>query len=124
LLLGLTSFGGPIAHLQTIKAIAAAQWRMIVPTSLRGGASWRRSPVAPELPLVDRVMQMLRTPAGQADDADVLSPRPRGTRLGWMFRPFAGRGTGKSVAPASMARPAAAVRAVQRTSPEGSREIG
>jgi len=38
---------------------------------------------------VDRVMQMLRTPAGEAADADILSPRPRG-RLGWVFRPFAG----------------------------------
>jgi hypothetical protein len=38
--------------------------------------------------LVDRVMQILRTPAGEAADAEVLSPRPRG--LGWVFRPFAG----------------------------------
>src|SRR5262249_41976732 len=36
---------------------------------------------------VDRVMQMLRTHASEASDAEVLSPRPRG--IGWVFRPFA-----------------------------------
>jgi hypothetical protein len=53
---------------------------------------------------VDRVMQMLRTPASEAADADVLSPRPRG--LGWVFRPFAG-GTGRQPAAAGrVLRPA------------------
>jgi hypothetical protein len=67
--------------------------------------------------LVDRVMQMLRTPAGEAADADILSPRPRGTRLGWMFRPFAGRAIRQPAAQASAVRPAAA-----RTPSAGSRE--
>jgi hypothetical protein len=62
-------------------------------------------------------MQMLRTPAGEAADADILSPRPRGARLGWMFRPFAGR----TIAPASAVRPAASPVA-PRTPATGARD--
>jgi hypothetical protein len=56
--------------------------------------------------LVDRVMQMLRTPASEAADADALSPRPRG--LGWMFRPFAGAAARQPAAAGRVLRPAAA----------------
>jgi hypothetical protein len=66
-------------------------------------------------------MQMLRTPASEAADADILSPRPRGTRLGWMFRPFAGRMIGNP-ASASTVRPAASVRTAPHSLAEGSRE--
>ena len=54
---------------------------------------------------VDRVMQMLRTPASEAADADMLSPRPRG--LGWVLRPFAGTATRRASAPGTAVRPAA-----------------
>jgi hypothetical protein len=54
---------------------------------------------------VDRVMQMLRTPASEAADADILSPRPRG-RLGWVLRPFAGSGARQPAAPSRVLRPA------------------
>ena len=56
--------------------------------------------------LVDRVMQMLRTPAGEAADADVLSPRPRG--LGWVFRPFAGAAARQPAGAGRVLRPAPA----------------
>jgi 3-phenylpropionate/trans-cinnamate dioxygenase ferredoxin reductase subunit len=72
--------------------------------------------------LVDRVMHMLRAPADQVADADVLSPRPRGTRLGWMFRPFAVRATGNAAASAGMARVTAPARPAPRNPSEGSRE--
>jgi NAD(P)H-flavin reductase/ferredoxin len=55
---------------------------------------------------VDRVMQILRTPAGDAADADALSPRPRG--LGWVLRPFAGTAARRQSAPATAVRPAPA----------------
>jgi hypothetical protein len=55
--------------------------------------------------LVDRVMQMLRTPAGEAANADILSPRPRG-RLGWVFRPFAGAGARQAGTSSRILRPA------------------
>jgi NAD(P)H-flavin reductase/ferredoxin len=54
---------------------------------------------------LDRVMQMLRTPAGEAADADILSPRQRG-RLGWMFRPLAGSAPRQATAPGRVRRPA------------------
>jgi 3-phenylpropionate/trans-cinnamate dioxygenase ferredoxin reductase subunit len=54
---------------------------------------------------VDRVMQMLRTPASEAADADILSPHPRG--LGWVLRPFAGTTARRASAPRTV-RPAAA----------------
>jgi NAD(P)H-flavin reductase/ferredoxin len=53
---------------------------------------------------VDRVMQMLRTPASEAAE-DILSPRPRG-RLGWVLRPFAGSGARQPAAPGRVLRPA------------------
>jgi 3-phenylpropionate/trans-cinnamate dioxygenase ferredoxin reductase subunit len=57
--------------------------------------------------LVDRVMQMLRTPAGEAADAEVLSPRPRG--LGWVFRPFVGAASRRPAAAGRVLRPATIV---------------
>jgi ferredoxin-NADP reductase len=62
---------------------------------------------------VDRVMQMLRTPAGEAADADILSPRPRG-RLGWVLRPFAGTAARRPSTPGGAVRPAR-LRAEPRT---------
>jgi len=49
-------------------------------------------------------MQMLRTPADEAADADILSPRPRG-RLGWVLRPFAGAGARQAGAAGQILRP-------------------
>jgi NAD(P)H-flavin reductase/ferredoxin len=72
--------------------------------------------------LVDRVMQMLRTPAAEVANADVLSPRPRGARLSWVFRPFAGAGQRRAGATRTV-RPATAgavSRARSVPSPEGS----
>ncbi|HXW24284.1 MAG TPA: 2Fe-2S iron-sulfur cluster-binding protein [Xanthobacteraceae bacterium] len=68
--------------------------------------------------LVDRVMQLLRTPAGEAADADILSPRPRGVRLGWMLRPFASRAIASS-APRQATPSRAAPRAPSTESREG-----
>ena len=59
----------------------------------------------------DRVIHMLRTPAGEVADPDVLSPRPRG--LGWVLRPFAGTAPRRPSAPGGTARPAPA-RAARR----------
>ncbi len=49
--------------------------------------------------MVDRVMQMLRAPAGTAD-ANALSPRPAERRLARMLRPLTGRRTEPRTAPA------------------------
>ena len=65
---------------------------------------------------VDRVMQMLRTPASEAVDADILSPRPRG--LGWVFRPFAGS-AGRQSVPGQILRPAPSTAATRPATRSG-----
>jgi len=60
-------------------------------------------PSEQSLSLVDRVMQLLRTPAAEAGNANPLSPRPAGTRLGRILRPFGGaRAIEPRAAPAAM----------------------